>query len=80
MTKQIKAYACGQTGPSPPGIADSELLNKRTFIIRVDEKNLRTTGIILKDQTDQVPDLYYNLRAGVNIGFIACPSINKNKC
>ncbi len=64
MTEQIRGYAFGHVGQSPVSIADLDLLKKTVLFSEVDEKNLRLAGDVLKDQTDQVLDLWYGFVGG----------------
>jgi len=64
MTEQIKGYAYGQVGQSPVSIADLELLKKTVLFTEEDEKNLRLAGEVLKDQTNEVLDLWYGFVGG----------------
>ncbi|WP_114783845.1 protoglobin domain-containing protein [Botryobacter ruber] len=57
---QIKGYAYGQVGTSPVTLEDLNLLKKTVLFTEEDEKYLRMAGDVLKDQTDQVLDLWYN--------------------
>lgn len=59
MSTSIKGYAYGQVGQSPVSIADLNLLKKTVLFTEEDEKNLRLAGEVLKDQTNDVLDLWY---------------------
>lgn len=59
MSEQIKGYTYGQVGQSPVSIADLDLLKKTVLFSEEDEKNLRLAGEVLKDQTNEVLDLWY---------------------
>ncbi len=59
MTEPIKGYAYGQVGQSPVSIADLDLLKKTVLFTEADENNLRLAGEVLKDQTNEVLDLWY---------------------
>ena len=59
MKEQIKGYSYGHVGQSPVSIADLELLKKTVLFTAEDEKNLRLAGEVLKDQTNDVLDLWY---------------------
>lgn len=59
MSEQIKGYTYGQVGQSPLSIADLDLLKKTVLFNEDDEKNLRLAGEVLKDQTDDILDLWY---------------------
>lgn len=59
MPEPIKGYAYGQVGQSPVSIADFALLKKTVLFSEEDEKNLRLTGEVLKDQINEVLDLWY---------------------
>lgn len=59
MELTIKGYAYGHVAQSPVSIADLELLKKTVLFDAEDEKYLRLAGDVLKDQTDQVLDLWY---------------------
>lgn len=59
MELNIKGYAYGHVAQSPVSIADLELLKKTVLFDAEDEKYLKLAGDVLKDQTDQVLDLWY---------------------
>ena len=59
MELTIKGYAYGHVAQSPVSIADLELLKKTVLFDAEDEKYLKLAGDVLKDQTDQVLDLWY---------------------
>ena len=59
MKEQIRGYSYGHVGQSPVSIADLELLKKTVLFTAEDEKNLRLAGEVLKDQTNDVLDLWY---------------------
>jgi hypothetical protein len=63
MSDQIKGYAYGHVGQSPISIADLELLKKTVMFTVEDEKYLRLAGDVLKDQTNDVLDLWYGFVA-----------------
>ena len=64
MTEQIKGYTYGETGQSPVSIADLNLLKKTVLFTEEDEKNLRLAGEVLKDQINDVLDLWYGFVGG----------------
>jgi hypothetical protein len=64
MEEQIKGYDYGKVGQSPVSIADLELLKKTVLFTAEDEKNLRLAGEVLKDQTNEVLDLWYGFVGG----------------
>ena len=55
----IKGYTCGKAGQSPVSAADLELLKKTVLFTAEDEKYLKMAGDVLKDQTNEVLDLWY---------------------
>lgn len=64
MEEQIKGYAYGQVGQSPVSIADLDFLKKTVLFTEEDEKNLRLAGEVLKDQTNEILDLWYGFVGG----------------
>jgi hypothetical protein len=64
MLEQIKGYAYGQVQQSPISIAELELLKKTVLFTAEDESNLRLAGEVLKDQTNEVLDLWYGFVGG----------------
>lgn len=52
-------YTYGQVGPSPVTVADLELLKKTVLFSAEDAAYLRQAGEALKDQTDEILDLWY---------------------
>lgn len=64
MEEQIKGYAYGQVGQSPISIAELDLLKKTVMFTEADEKNLQLAGQVLKDQTDDILDLWYGFVGG----------------
>ncbi|UQD56959.1 protoglobin domain-containing protein [Flavobacterium sp. K5-23] len=64
MEEQIKGYDYGKVGQSPVSIAELELLKKTVLFTAEDEKNLRLVGEVLKDQTNEVLDLWYGFVGG----------------
>lgn len=64
MAEQIKGYTYGEVGQSPVSIADLDLLKKTVLFTEEDEKNLRLAGEVLKDQTNEVLDLWYGFVGG----------------
>jgi hypothetical protein len=64
MEEQIKGYTYGHVGQSPVSIADLELLKKTVLFTAEDEKHLRLAGEVLKDQTNEVLDLWYGFVGG----------------
>lgn len=59
MSEQIKGYTYDQAAQSPVSITDLELLKKTVLFTTADEKHLRLAGEVLKDQTNDVLDLWY---------------------
>ena len=59
MSEHIKGYVYGQAAPSPVSIADLALLKKTVLFTDEDEKYLHLAGEVLKDQVDEVLDLWY---------------------
>lgn len=59
MTQQIQGYAYGQVNRSPVSLADLDLLKQTVLFTQEDEKNLRLAGEVLRDQTDDLLDLWY---------------------
>jgi Protoglobin len=59
MAEQMKGYTYGQVEQSPVSIYDLALLKKTVLFTQEDEKNLRLAGEVLKDQTNDVLDLWY---------------------
>lgn len=55
----IKGYTYGKAGQSPVSAADLELLKKTVLFTAEDEKYLKMAGDVLKDQTNEVLDLWY---------------------
>ncbi|SHM68587.1 protoglobin domain-containing protein [Flavobacterium xinjiangense] len=64
MEEQIKGYAYGQVGQSPISIAELDLLKKTVMFTEADEKNLQLAGQVLKDQTNEILDLWYGFVGG----------------
>lgn len=64
MTDQIKGYTYGHVGQSPVSIAELDLLKKTVLFTVEDEKNLKLAGEVLKDQTNEVLDLWYGFVGG----------------
>jgi hypothetical protein len=64
MEEQIKGYTYGHVGQSPVSIAELELLKKTVLFTVEDEKHLRLAGEVLKDQTNEVLDLWYGYVGG----------------
>jgi Protoglobin len=64
MAQTIHGYTYGQTAQSPISIADLDLLKKTVLFGEDDEKYLRMAGEVLKDQTDDVLDLWYGYVGG----------------
>ncbi len=64
MSQQIKGYTYGAVGQSPVSIADLTLLKKTVLFTDEDERYLRLAGEVLKDQTDEVLDLWYGFVGG----------------
>ena len=64
MSEQIKGYHYGQAGQSPVSMVDLDLLKKTVLFTQEDEKNLRLAGEVLKDQTNEVLDLWYGFVGG----------------
>lgn len=64
MEEPIKGYAYGQVGQSPISIAELDLLKKTVMFTEADEKNLQLAGQVLKDQTNEILDLWYGFVGG----------------
>ena len=64
MAQTIHGYTYGQVAQSPISIADLDLLKKTVLFGEDDEKYLRMAGEVLKDQTDDVLDLWYGYVGG----------------
>jgi hypothetical protein len=77
MTNQIKGYDYGHGGLSPVGKADLTLLKKTVLFTEDDEKSLRLAGEVLKDQTNEVLDLWYGF-VGANEHLLHYFSKNEN--
>ena len=61
---QIKGYTYGQVAQSPVSLSDLSLLKKTVLFSEEDEKYLRLAGEVLKDQTNDVLDLWYGFVGG----------------
>ncbi len=59
MTESIKGYSYGQVGKSPVSMSDFEMLKQTVMFTEADEINLRLAGEVLKDQTNEILDLWY---------------------
>ena len=59
MSEQIKGYAYGQVAQSPVDLEVLDLLKTTVFFSDEDVKSLRLAGEVLKDQTNEVLDLWY---------------------
>jgi len=59
MSEQIKGYTYGQAAESPVSLADLNLLQKTVFFTEEDVKNLQLAGEVLKDQTNEILDVWY---------------------
>ena len=57
--EKIKGYTYGQVAQSPVSLADLDLLKKTVLFSSDDEKHLQLAGEVLKDQTNEVLDLWY---------------------
>ncbi|MFN3841612.1 MAG: protoglobin domain-containing protein, partial [Cyclobacteriaceae bacterium] len=62
--QNIKGYTYGQVGQSPVSPTDLELLKKTVLFTAEDEKYLTLAGEVLKDQTNEVLDLWYGFVGG----------------
>jgi hypothetical protein len=64
MAQPIHGYTYGQVAQSPISIADLELLKKTVLFDENDERYLKMAGEVLKNQTDDVLDLWYGYVGG----------------
>jgi hypothetical protein len=64
MAQPIHGYTYGNVAQSPVSIADLDLLKKTVLFDEQDEKYLRLAGEILKDQTNDILDLWYGYVGG----------------
>jgi Protoglobin len=64
MAQPIHGYTYGNEAQSPISIADLDLLKKTVLFDEQDEKYLRLAGEILKDQTNEILDLWYGYVGG----------------
>lgn len=60
----IKGYSYGKVGQSPVSVTALELLKKTVLFTMEDEKYLKLAGEVLKDQTNEVLDLWYGFVGG----------------
>lgn len=60
----IKGYTYGNVGQSPVTLADLDLLKKTVLFSSEDETYLKLAGEVLKDQTNEVLDLWYGFVGG----------------
>jgi hypothetical protein len=60
----IKGYSYGKVGLSPVSVTDLELLKKTILFTAEDEKYLKLAGEVLKDQTNEVLNLWYGFVGG----------------
>ncbi len=60
----IKGYTFGQAAASPIALSELALLKKTVLFSEDDEKYLRLAGDVLKDQTNEVLDLWYGFVGG----------------
>ena len=60
----IKGYTYGQAAASPGTLSELALLKKTVLFSEEDEKYLRLAGEVLKDQTNEVLDLWYGFVGG----------------
>lgn len=60
----MQGYDYGKVGQSPVSLADLELLKKTVMFGEDDEKHLRMAGEVLRDQIDDVLDLWYGFVGG----------------
>jgi Protoglobin len=60
----IKGYTYGKAAPSPVSQKDFALLKKTVMFSDEDEKFLRKAGEVLKDQTNDILDLWYGFVGG----------------
>jgi hypothetical protein len=68
--ENIKGYTYGHVATSPVSLHDLSLLKKTVLFTEEDEKYLRLTGEVLKDQTNEVLDLWYGF-VGANEHLVA---------
>lgn len=59
MKTDIKGYDYGKTGTSPVSMADLNLLKKTLLWTDEDDKYLMKAGDVLRDQVNEVLDLWY---------------------
>ncbi len=64
MSHTIKGYTYGAVAQSPVSIAELALLKQTVLFTEEDEKYLRLAGEVLKDQTNDVLDLWYSFVGG----------------
>jgi Protoglobin len=62
--ENIKGYTYGKAAPSPVSQKDFTLLKKTVMFSDEDEKFLRKAGEVLKDQTNDILDLWYGFVGG----------------
>jgi hypothetical protein len=55
----MKGYDYGKVSESPVNMQDFELLKKTVLFTEEDEKNLKLAGEVLKDQIQEILDLWY---------------------
>lgn len=60
----MQGYAYGNAAASPVSLEDLELLKKTVLFTEDDEKYLRLAGEVLKDQVQDVLDLWYGFVGG----------------
>lgn len=61
---QIKGYTYGKVGSSPLTLTDLELLQKTVLFTDEDKEALKMAGQVLRDQVDDVLDLWYGFVGG----------------
>ncbi len=59
MVTEIPGYAYGKVGPSPLTMTDLDLLKQTVLFGEQDERYLRMAGEVLKDQVEDILDLWY---------------------
>lgn len=63
-TTAIKGYSYGAADASPVTLQELDLLKQTVLFTDEDEKYLQMAGVVLKDQTDAVLDLWYGFVGG----------------
>ncbi len=59
MVTNVPGYAYGKVGPSPLTMTDLDLLKQTVLFGEQDERYLRMAGEVLKDQVEDILDLWY---------------------